>query len=81
MLAWPIIALLIFVLIFVGVLAYVFLGLRDKKKIDDLSQLPFAPESTVDEHSDKKEADDEIDTEDNGRDKTESSAGMGGPVQ
>lgn len=71
MLAWPVIALLIFVVIFVGVLAYVFLGLRDKKKIDELSQLPFAPESTVDESSAGKKVGDEIDTEGDGPDRAE----------
>ena len=33
-LIWPLLGLVIFVLIFIGVLAYVFLGLRDRDKID-----------------------------------------------
>ena len=45
LLVWPVMGLLIFVLIFVGVLAYVFLGLRDKDKIDRMASLPFVPES------------------------------------
>ena len=45
LLAWPVIALLLFVMIFVGVLAYVFLGLRDKNKIDRMAALPFVAET------------------------------------
>ena len=52
-------ALLIFVMIFVGVLAYVFLGLRDRSKIDEMAGLPFVPENQVDT---------EFDSEINGRD-------------
>ena len=37
LLVWPMMGLLIFVMIFVGVLAYVFLGLRDKDKIDRMA--------------------------------------------
>ena len=57
LLVWPVLALLIFVMIFVGVLAYVFLGLRDKGKIDEMASLPFVPES-------------EYETEVNGRDES-----------
>jgi cbb3-type cytochrome oxidase subunit 3 len=42
--------LLIFVLFFVGVLAYVFLGLRDKKKVDLMAGLPLADDSAPDNH-------------------------------
>ena len=45
LLVWPVFGLLIFLMIFVGVLAYVFLGLRDKDKIDEMASLPFVPES------------------------------------
>ena len=45
---WPLIGLLIFVLLFVGVLAYVFLGLRDKEKVDEIAALPLADDSTAD---------------------------------
>ena len=48
LLVWPVIALLIFLMIFVGVLAYVFLGLRDRGKIDEMASLPFAPENEID---------------------------------
>ncbi|MCB1182770.1 cbb3-type cytochrome c oxidase subunit 3 [bacterium] len=40
-LVWPLIGLIIFVAIFVGVLAYVFLGLRDRRKIDEIAALPL----------------------------------------
>ncbi|MEN8006125.1 MAG: CcoQ/FixQ family Cbb3-type cytochrome c oxidase assembly chaperone [Candidatus Krumholzibacteriota bacterium] len=46
-LIWPLIGLLIFVLFFVGVLAYVFLGLRDKEKVDRMAALPFAEDSAT----------------------------------
>jgi cbb3-type cytochrome oxidase subunit 3 len=41
LLIWPLVGLIIFVAIFTGVLAYVFLGLRDKSKIDELAALPL----------------------------------------
>ena len=47
-LIWPLIGLIIFVTMFLGVLAYVFLGLRDKTKVDDLAALPFEPEFPID---------------------------------
>ena len=56
LLVWPVMGLLIFVLIFVGVLAYVFLGLRDKDKIDRMASLPSVPES---EYEDGAEAPDD----------------------
>ena len=48
-LIWPLIGLLIFVLLFVGVLAYVFLGLRDKEKVDEMAALPLAEDSATDD--------------------------------
>lgn len=45
LLIWPLMGLVIFVTIFAGVLAYVFLGLRDKKKIDELAALPLEPDT------------------------------------
>ena len=39
-LVWPLIGLLMFAALFVGVLAYVFFGLRDRSKIDDIAALP-----------------------------------------
>ena len=47
-LIWPLIGLLIFVLMFVGVLAYVFLGLRDKDKVDEIAALPLAEDTITD---------------------------------
>ncbi len=44
-LIWPLLGLVIFVSIFVGVLAYVFLGLRDRKKIDAIAALPLEIDS------------------------------------
>ena len=47
-LIWPLIGLVIFVTMFVGVLAYVFLGLRDKNKVDEMAALPLADDTTAD---------------------------------
>jgi hypothetical protein len=47
-LIWPLIGLIIFVTLFLGVLAYVFLGLRDKTKVDEMAALPFEPEFPID---------------------------------
>jgi cbb3-type cytochrome oxidase subunit 3 len=52
LLVWPVLGLLIFVMIFVGVLAYVFLGLRDKDKIDHMASLPFDGEPEIESGSD-----------------------------
>ncbi|MCK9997188.1 MAG: CcoQ/FixQ family Cbb3-type cytochrome c oxidase assembly chaperone [Candidatus Krumholzibacteria bacterium] len=49
-LIWPVIGLLIFVLLFVGVLAYVFLGLRDKDKVNEIAALPLSEDSATDDH-------------------------------
>jgi len=49
-LIWPLLGLVIFVLFFVGVLAYVFLGLRDKDKVDEIAALPLAQDSATDDH-------------------------------
>ena len=49
-LIWPLMGLMIFVLFFVGVLAYVFLGLRDKDKVDRMAALPFAEDSESDSY-------------------------------
>jgi cbb3-type cytochrome oxidase subunit 3 len=48
-LIWPLVGLLIFVLLFVGVLAYVFFGLRDKDKVDKIAALPLADDSATDD--------------------------------
>ena len=49
LLAWPVIGMLIFLTIFVGVLAYVFLGLRDREKIARIASLPFDDEPNAGE--------------------------------
>ncbi len=49
-LIWPLLGLVIFVLFFVGVLAYVFLGLRDKDKVDEIAALPLAQDSATDDY-------------------------------
>jgi hypothetical protein len=49
LLAWPLAGLLLSVTFFVGVLAFVFLGLRDRRHVHDLASLPFDAEETVDE--------------------------------
>ena len=51
-LIWPLIGLMIFVLLFVGVLAYVFLGLRDKEKVDEIAALPLEEDSATDNRMD-----------------------------
>jgi hypothetical protein len=51
-LGWPLVGLLMFVTLFVGVLAYVGFGLRDRRKIDDIAALPLEPEDRVDGQAD-----------------------------
>jgi cbb3-type cytochrome oxidase subunit 3 len=51
-LIWPLVGLLIFVLLFIGVLAYVFLGLRDKDKVDEIAALPLAEDTATAEDCD-----------------------------
>ena len=40
-LIWPLLGLLIFVVIFTGVLAFVFFGLRDREKLEEIAALPL----------------------------------------
>ncbi len=42
LLIWPLIGFLLFLGAFVGVLLYVFIGLRDRDKVDRLASLPLA---------------------------------------
>jgi len=56
-LIWPLIGLILFVAIFLGVLAYVFFGLRDRRKVDEIAALPFEPEIPVDHETVKDMAD------------------------
>jgi len=46
-LIWPLLGLIIFVAIFLGVLAYVFLGLRDKNKITEVANLPLEDNEVI----------------------------------
>jgi len=46
LLVWPLVGLVIFVAIFLGVLAFVFFGLRDQDKIDEIAALPLEPDTT-----------------------------------
>jgi hypothetical protein len=45
MLFWPLVGLAIFVVSFTAVLLYVFVGLKEKSKVDYLAALPFESES------------------------------------
>lgn len=45
LLTWPLVGLMIFVAIFVGVVAFVVFGLRDRRKIDEVSALPLADDT------------------------------------
>ncbi len=46
-LIWPLLGLVIFVSIFLGVLAYVFFGLRDKSKIESVANLPLEDNEVI----------------------------------
>ena len=48
LLVWPLVGLLIFFAVFMGVLAYAFFGLRDRRTIDELSALPLAEDDATD---------------------------------
>lgn len=45
LLFWPLVGLVIFVTSFVGVLLYVALGLRDRRKVEYLAALPLASDT------------------------------------
>jgi cbb3-type cytochrome oxidase subunit 3 len=49
-LSFPLIALVFFFLFFVAVLAWVALGMRDSRRVDRLSSLPFKSDSESDSH-------------------------------
>jgi hypothetical protein len=55
-LVWPVLGLILFVTIFIGVLGYVFFGLRDKTKVDAMASLPFEPEIPVNDETREKSA-------------------------
>jgi hypothetical protein len=49
LMVWPLVGLLLSVAFFVGVLAFVFLGLRDRGRVAELAALPFDTEETIDD--------------------------------
>ena len=48
LLVWPLVGLIIFLAVFLGVLAFTFLGLRDRKTIDAIAALPLEPDNEID---------------------------------
>jgi hypothetical protein len=48
LLVWPLIGLLIFVAVFAGVLAWVFFGLRDSGKLEEIAALPLEDDDAND---------------------------------
>jgi hypothetical protein len=48
LLIWPLVGLIIFLAVFLGVLAYTFLGLRDRDTIDAIAALPLEPDHEID---------------------------------
>ncbi|MCP4291537.1 MAG: CcoQ/FixQ family Cbb3-type cytochrome c oxidase assembly chaperone [bacterium] len=50
LLAWPLVGLVIFIAIFLGVLGYVFLGLKSKDKVDKIAGIPLEPDNEIDGH-------------------------------
>ena len=48
LLAWPLVGLVIFIGLFLGVLGYVFFGLKNKEKVDSMAALPFVTENESD---------------------------------
>ena len=53
-LIWPLVGLVIFVTMFLGVLAFMFLGLRDKDKLAKMAALPLEPEISADTEADRR---------------------------
>ena len=51
LLAWPLVGLVIFIAIFLAVLGYVFVGLKNKSKVDEIAGLPLEPEIEYDAHA------------------------------
>jgi hypothetical protein len=47
LLVWPLVGLLLSVTFFIGVLAFVFLGLRDRTRVSELASMPLDAEETV----------------------------------
>ena len=51
LLAWPLVGLLLSVTFFVGVLAFVFLGLRDRTRVSELASMPLDADETIEGHA------------------------------
>jgi len=47
LLFWPLVGLVIFLVSFAAVLFYVFIGLRDQRKVDYLAALPLESDSQI----------------------------------
>ena len=45
LLFWPLVGLVIFLVSFAAVMLYVFIGLRDRRKVDYLASLPLQSDS------------------------------------
>lgn len=49
LLAWPLVGLVLFLFAFVGVLVYVGVGLRDRRRVDRLAALPLEGDEAGDD--------------------------------
>ena len=56
LLIWPLIGLLIFVSVFMGVLAFTFFGLRDRSKLEEIAALPLEPDHGDDDRAEGRAA-------------------------
>lgn len=59
LLAWPIVGLVIFISLFLAVLGYVFFGLKNKDKVDEMAALPFVTENESDGFAEGRAQDNE----------------------
>ena len=59
LLAWPLVGLVIFIGLFLGVLGYVFFGLKNKDKVDEMAALPFVTENEIDGYAEGRAQDNE----------------------
>ncbi len=59
LLIWPLVGLVIFIAIFLGVLGYVFIGLKSKDKVDEIAALPLDNENEFDGHVEGRAQDNE----------------------
>lgn len=59
LLNWPLVGLVIFIGLFLGVLGYVFFGLKNKEQVDALAALPFVTEDESDGYPEGRAQDNE----------------------